>query len=227
MADELARTEPETVLDLGCGWGEQLLRVLAAAPAAVGVGIDNDAAGIARGRANAQARGLSGRATFTVGAAEDHAVPADVVLCIGSAYAFGELPAAMRALRALVNPGGRLVLGESFWRRRPAEEELSHMWEGAEEGELTDLAGLIEVATGVGFRPLRLEEASQDEWDAFESGYLADWETWLIDYGHFAGAGEVEAVRTKADEHRHRWLRGYRDVMGFAYVTLAVPTSGA
>jgi hypothetical protein len=34
---------------------------------------------------------------------------------------------------------------------------------------------------------------------------------------------EAERVRAKADEHRKRWLRGYRRVLGFAYLTLARP----
>jgi cyclopropane fatty-acyl-phospholipid synthase-like methyltransferase len=34
---------------------------------------------------------------------------------------------------------------------------------------------------------------------------------------------EAERVRAKADEHRKRWLRGYRGVLGFAYLTLARP----
>ncbi len=32
-----------------------------------------------------------------------------------------------------------------------------------------------------------------------------------------------EQVRTSADEHRKRWLRGYRGVLGFSYLTLARP----
>ena len=40
LVDRLARTSPATVLDIGCGWGELMLRILAAVPGATGVGFD-------------------------------------------------------------------------------------------------------------------------------------------------------------------------------------------
>ncbi|MEP7180123.1 MAG: hypothetical protein ABI775_13635, partial [Pseudonocardiales bacterium] len=55
----------------------------------------------------------------------------------------------------------------------------------------------------------------------FESGYLADWEQWLLTYGEHPDA---DTVRAKADSHRTEWLRGYRAVLGFAYLTLGRPT---
>jgi len=66
--------------DLGCGWGELLLRILDAVPGAVGTGIDLSAADLARGRDNAAARGLASRVSF----AEESAVgtargPADLL----------------------------------------------------------------------------------------------------------------------------------------------------
>jgi hypothetical protein len=34
---------------------------------------------------------------------------------------------------------------------------------------------------------------------------------------------EADEVRSKVDKHRDIWLRGHRDVMGFAYLILGVP----
>jgi hypothetical protein len=42
LTERLTRNHPGTVLDIGCGWGELMLRILAAAPNATGVGIDLD-----------------------------------------------------------------------------------------------------------------------------------------------------------------------------------------
>jgi tRNA G46 methylase TrmB len=64
LTERLTRNQPRTVLDIGCGWGELMLQILAAAPDATGVGIDLDEDDLARGRAAAQARGLANRATF-------------------------------------------------------------------------------------------------------------------------------------------------------------------
>jgi hypothetical protein len=89
-----------------------------------------------------------------------------------------------------------------------------------EPDSLPDLAGLVDLALTAGFRPLKIETANQDEWDAFESGYLADWEHWLH---QTPNTPQAEEIRAKADTHRTNWFRGYRTVLGFAYLTLGKP----
>ncbi len=54
----MTRNSPRTVLDIGSGWGELMLRILAAAPEATGLALDTDEGDLARGRDNARARGL-------------------------------------------------------------------------------------------------------------------------------------------------------------------------
>ena len=48
LIERLARPGPGTILDIGCGWGELMLRVLEAAPAATGLGLDTDEGDLAR-----------------------------------------------------------------------------------------------------------------------------------------------------------------------------------
>ncbi len=116
--------EPARIVDVGCGWGELLLRTLAAAPAATGLGVDTDARVIERANANAAHRGLAERVTFTVEPAGATAEPADVVICVGSDHAYGERQdAALKALHDVVRPGGRLFFGTGFWERPPTEAE--------------------------------------------------------------------------------------------------------
>ncbi|MBY8878186.1 SAM-dependent methyltransferase [Actinacidiphila acidipaludis] len=224
IVGRLARAAPATVLDLGCGWGELMLRVLEAVPGTTGVGVDVNGEDLARGRAEAAGRGLAGRVEFAEESAVDTARgPADLVLCLGAAHALSDaeppahIPAALAALRRLVAPGGRVVLGEGFWERAPTPAELGAMWPGAHAGELTDLAGLVDLATAAGFRPVWVEAAGADEWDDFESGYQADVEEWLAAH---PGHPLAEETRERVDRHRTSWLRGYRGVLGIAYLTL-------
>jgi cyclopropane fatty-acyl-phospholipid synthase-like methyltransferase len=220
IAAELAARSPATVVDYGCGWGELLLRILEAAPEARGFGVDVHGPDIARGRAAADERGLSGRVEFVEGSATDHARAADVVLSCGAYQAFGTVPEALKALRAWVDPGGVLVFGAEVWDRTPTERQLAAMWPGMTLDECLHLPDLVDAAVEAGFRPLRIQTATRGEWEEFESGYARGAEEWLL-----ANADHPEAarVRERLDGHRSIWLRGYREVWGFAYLTLGVP----
>ncbi|AIR99484.1 SAM-dependent methyltransferase [Streptomyces glaucescens] len=223
LVRRLAANAPASVLDVGCGWAELLLRVLAAVPGATGTGVDLDGDDLARARRAARERGLAERVTF----AEETAVdtgrgPADLVLCVGSSQALTtveppeHLPRALRALRGLVTDDGRVLLGEGFWQRTPAPGELAGMWPHATAADHTDLATLLDLAVEAGFRPEWTETASTEEWEEFESAYQADVEVWLArNPGHPLAAG----TRERADRHRSRWMH-YRGVLGLAYLTL-------
>jgi hypothetical protein len=155
LVDRLTRARPATVLDVGCGWGELMLRILAALPDATGLGFDTDERDLARARDAARARGLDARVTFVnesgVGTTRG---PADPVLCVGASHA------------------------------------LSEAW---------------------------IETATLEEWEEFESGYQCDEEEWLASH---AGHPEAARIRAQVDEHRSYWLRGYRGILGQAYLTL-------
>jgi cyclopropane fatty-acyl-phospholipid synthase-like methyltransferase len=216
----LAAGGPADVVDYGCGWAELLLRVLRAAPEATGVGIDIRGPDLARARANAEKRGLSGRVSFIEGPATDHARPADVVINCGAYQAFGTIPEAFRALRALVKPAGLLLFGAEIWDRTPTDAQLANMWPGTTVDDCLYLPGLVDAATAAGFRPLRIQTATRGEWEEFESGYAAGAEEWLLANGDHPQASQI---RARLDRHRSLWLRGHRDVLGYAYLTLGVP----
>ncbi|GAA2911867.1 MULTISPECIES: methyltransferase domain-containing protein [Streptomyces] len=222
LISRLTRNSPTTVLDIGCGWAELMLRVLTAAPDATGTGVDIDAEALARGREAATARGLADRVRFVEGSAtETPQDPADLVLCLGASQALGDrLPEALKELRLRVADGGRVLLGEGFWQRTPTPAELSGMWPDAAVTDHHDLATLVDLAIEAGFRPEWTETASLDEWEEFESAYLADVEVWLAEHPGHPLAAET---RERADRHRARWLT-YRGVLGLAYLTL-VPTA--
>ncbi|CAL9306345.1 SAM-dependent methyltransferase [Streptomyces sp. SudanB52_2052] len=217
LVRRLAGNAPATVLDIGCGWGELMLRVLAATPGATGTGIDLDAEDLARGRQAAQARGLTDRVRFLEESATGTTRgPADLVLCVGASQALGDLSQALAELRRLVRDDGRVLLGEGFWQRTPTPAELSRMWPDAAATDHPDLATLVGLAVDAGFRPEWTETASLEEWEEFESAYLADTEVWLA--GN-PGHPLAEETRQRADRHRAAWLT-YRGVLGLAYLTL-------
>ncbi|GAA1955214.1 class I SAM-dependent methyltransferase [Catenulispora subtropica] len=221
IAADLASIKPSTVTDYACGWGELMLRVLALAPEARGVGVDLSARDLARGRANAAARGLAERVEFVDDHAGNHLRPADVVINCGAWQVFGRTVAeSLATLRPLVNPGGRLFFGVEHWETVPPPERLAHMWEGVTADRCELLPDIVDHAVAAGFRPLRIESSTRSEWDDYESLESADAEEWLLANPDHPDAAEV---RARLERKREIWLRGHRDYFGFTMLTLGVP----
>lgn len=209
------------VVDLGCGWGELLLRIVDGVPGSTGDGVDSDPVAVARGQRLARERGLDGRVTFHEGSA-DAWMPTgyDLAVCIGAVHAWpGTTREALRALRAAVRPGGRVLFADGFWTRKPTTAALTGL--GAEEDELVgSLGDLVQATVDAGFAPLRTTVADQREWDVFESNGRAGWgERWALDH---PGHPLRDAVRATAAGHRAGYFGGYRGYLGFAYLVLGV-----
>ena len=207
----------ERIVDLGCGWGELLLRALAATPGAHGDGVDTASTALDRGRRNAEQRNVADRVTFhSAEAASWASTGYHVAINIGSSHAWpGGTDEALGALRETVRPGGRVIFGEGYWERPPTAEALEGL--GAEVDDFGSLANLVDRAAAR-FRPLLISTASRDEWEVFESRYAGGVERWLLAPPDHPDA---TAIRAAIDAHRAGWIRGYRDVLGFAYLVLA------
>ncbi|MGC7096024.1 SAM-dependent methyltransferase [Amycolatopsis lurida] len=211
LLDRLDLAEGLRVADLGCGWGEFLLR--AAGRAGRGIGVDTDPSALARGRALAEERGLADRVEFVQADAATWAETTDRVICVGASHAFGGTLAAVEALAALVPAGGRVLFGDGFWQASPGQAAVDIF--GTETLTLSELADTVRAA---GWRVLHLSTADQHEWDEFESTSLLALEEWLLDHGSDPRAGEI---RDWLDTRRRQYLRDYRGVFGFAYLVLA------
>jgi len=211
-ADELVRFLADgldgTVLDIGCGWAELLLRVVEAAPAAHGLGVDTDVSAIAHGRELAARRGVSDRVTLRAADGRTLAPqPAEAVICIGASQVWGppvednrplDYAAALTAIRAMVSRGAHVVYGEGIWSRPPTPEAVAPL--GGRRDEFVSLAQLVEVAVAQGFMPVAVHEASIDEWDEFETGYSACYAHWLAEHG--ADHPKAREVRERARRQR-------------------------
>jgi cyclopropane fatty-acyl-phospholipid synthase-like methyltransferase len=214
LLDRLGIPAGGTVLDLGCGWGELLLRAVDAdtTGSATGTGVDTDEAALARGRSLAADRSLDHRVTFVEQEAASWRGQADVVLCVGASHAFGGTTAALNALSGVVRPGGRLLFGDGYWQRSPTAEATQILGDG-----IPPLADLIEQVRASGWRVLHLSTADQREWDDFESTWLAGRQEWLLRHPDDARAAQV---RDDLDTRLREYVGVYRGLLGLAYLVL-------
>ncbi len=215
-----------TVVDIGCGWAELLLRVLAAAPRTQGIGIDLDDGAIAHARTLAHARGLDARVSFIAGDARIQLPPtADAIVCIGASQIWGppvearmplDYRSALTALRSLLDRGSRVVYGEGIWTAAPTDAAIASL--AGRRDELIFLPDLLDIARAAGFMPLQVHQASLDEWDAFESGYTACYARWIA--SHSYDHPQAHCVRARAQAQSDAYFHGYRGVLGMAYLAL-------
>jgi hypothetical protein len=223
LADGLG--DGDTLLDVGCGWGELSLRVAAAAPTASVVGVDLDDEALAEARRRATDRGLA-RASYVTGdAATTGPDQVDALVAIGATHVWGEhseepqpLPyaAGFTAMRARVRRGGRVLYGDGIWSHSPTPEAIAPL--GDREDEFVLLPELLELATAHGFATVGVQEADRDEWDAFESGFTARYARWLA--SHDSEHPDTAEVRERAARQRAAYFSGYRGVLGLAYLQL-------
>jgi SAM-dependent methyltransferase len=214
LLEGLGARPGERLLDLGCGWGELLVRaLLRAEDTVVGVGVDRDAIALQRGRERAAQAGLESRLEFVRGAAEEWAEPADRVLCVGASQAWGGAAPALEALTGLVRRGGRVLFGDGCWEKPPTGAAMAMFGD-----HVLPLADLVGLATGSGWRVLGLSTADQREWDDFESTWRLGRQEWLVTE---EPEGPHEDVAAEVETQLLDYVGVYRGVLGFVYLVLA------
>lgn len=198
--------------DLGCGWGGLLLRALAGAPLAKGIGVDLNRTYLDRARSSARRLGVSDRVRFISGDIVRFPDAGDRVICIGADHAWGGAEQALTGLSRLVDTGGRLLFGCGYWDR-PAAPELIDML-----GTLpTSFERVLASARSSNWKVRFSDSADLTEWDRFESMWRHD----LEDIGAKEPDSPLgrQALRLSV-QRRNEYERGYRGVLGFAYLIL-------
>jgi SAM-dependent methyltransferase len=215
LLDRLELPGEGSILDLGCGWGELLLRAVARRGDSRGraVGVDTSLPDLQRGRGAAADRGLDDQVRFVEASAVGWQQTADRVMCVGATHAWGGSMGAVRALSAMVAPGGLLLLGDGFWVAEPSNAAIEIFGD-----EVMRLAGLVRLAHSVGWQVRHLSVADQSEWDEFETTWRLGRHRWL--YAH-PDSSEATRVRQELEHSLDEYLDVYCGVLGYCYLVLS------
>lgn len=111
----LELSKASRALDLGCGKGAWV-KAIAAKYGCESIGVDRSPSLVAAAR----------DPNVKVGDAKDFLAGTwDAIACIGASHIFGDAESTVAAIVPHLAPGGRLVLGEGYWRREPDPEYIS------------------------------------------------------------------------------------------------------
>lgn len=207
-----------SALDLGCGCG-QGAALLAARGLRV-TAVERHAAVAEAARVRTQALGPRVQVICAEASDVDAAAGHDLVVALGAGALVGRdaEPAQVLAFLAeRTRPGGRVLWGETFWRRAPSP--LLHAVAGA-AGRYGSHADYVRAGLAAGLVPLHAGESSQAEWDDYVFRYVRALEL-------YAAANpddpDAEPMRNRGRAWRDLYLAEAREVMGFGLYLFGRP----
>ena len=157
------------VVDIGCGSGEFLLRVMERYKVH-GVGIDPDGEALERCRERSAGRVPAEDLRLCQIEVSAFTWPPrlfDAAICIGASHAFGGYFQMLQRLSQRVRSGGLIVVGDLYWRKEPESEYRQILGDGMPAFS-TDHAELARAGDSLHLTPPYCARSNQDEWDHFE-----------------------------------------------------------
>jgi SAM-dependent methyltransferase len=231
------------VADLGCGWGELLLRAVAwslrlgtAGQPAAGQAVAGHIPANGNGAAGTAAGPVRGLGVDTDAPGLDRGRRRGRELGLGQQVEFVQADAA--AWRGATDRVLCVGSSHAFGGTRPALETLAQVvppggrllfgdgcWAAPPTAAALDIFGtqvlplaqLREECQAAGWRVTHLSTAGQEEWDDFESSSRAGRQAWLLAH---RGDPRAAEVRDWLDTREREYVEGYRGVLGFAYLVL-------
>ncbi len=204
----------DLLLDLGCGNGT-VLALLAGTSGCRGLGIESRPAAAAAAEELVRARGLEDRVEVRCGDATSlEGLPdgISVVLCLGSASAFGGIEDAVEALRDRLRPDGRAILGERYWRTERVPPEFARGF-----ADCVTEYELLTIVREHGFALTGIVRSTEAEFDAYEAAIWAGCRAAL------ARDPEDLEVRTYLERIQAEYLGYGREYVGWAMYVLSGP----
>ena len=167
LAAALARRNPRSVLEVGCGPGAFAIELARQCPARI-TALDINPDFLDRARTALQGQTLRGQVDFRLeSTANLGAERFDAVVCMGASQAFGTSRQALARCAALTRPGGAVLFAELTWAAEPPLEFLSFLDCPRDLYWFEDEARAVFEQTGLKIE--HQESASRESWQAYEA----------------------------------------------------------
>lgn len=208
--DLLHLTAESTVLDIGSGKAELIIRLIERYQVSA-LGLELDASYVEEAHTQAAVRIPGGRLelrecdalTFDPGAQVF-----DLASCVGACHIYGSLRLTLEHLARFVRPGGKVLVGDGYWKQEPAQEYLAALQ--TTRDELQTHADNVAAGFSLGLTPMYASVCNEDEWDRFE---------WLHLHERYAYRKPDDPGMADLIAKLHAWrdiyLRWGRDTLGF------------
>jgi SAM-dependent methyltransferase len=213
MVELLALPAGARVLDIACGKGELLLRLVERC-GAHGVGVDRSPYAVRDARARAAARVPAADLTIVEGDGAAYASPPDSVdlaMCVGASWVFGGHRGTLRALARWVRPGGQVLVGEPYWRQVPEPAYLAASGLAAES--FATHADNVAIGVAEGLMPLYTLVSNEDDWDRYEALQWRAAEHYALAHPEDT---DVPDLLAQVRQARDTYLRWGRATLGWA-----------
>ena len=201
-------------VDLGCGPGTMAVHL------AERYGVDVEAVDrsqimldLAQGRLSGAAKQ---RVSLRLAESADYlaqAEPCDLLVAVGAGALVpgaADNAAQLRALAGAVKPGGRLLWGETFWKKAPSD--LLRAATGPAAALYASHADYVAAGEAAGLTPLYAAVSSDQEWDEYAWRYASAVEAYAEANAATPGAAEM---RARIGGWRRMYLTEGRDTLGF------------
>lgn len=201
------------VIDFGCGYGE-ILALWTEQFGVKGIGVEIRDHAVERARKKMIIRGLAStiQIIHADGAAYDFEKQAfDAASCIGASFIWNGFEPTLVALKTAIKPGGRVLIGEPYWKNNHVAPEYQGNHEIHTELELMDIAHKHSMNIEY------LIRSSDDDWAHYEASNWQGLIAWLEEHPDHPEKGEVvEWLRKTQDDY----FRFGRDYLGWALYIL-------
>ncbi|MEP6657482.1 MAG: class I SAM-dependent methyltransferase [Betaproteobacteria bacterium] len=224
LLDLLPLDASSRVVDLGCGRAELSLRIIEKFGATV-IAVDYSSLMLDAARERAEWTGALGKLHLENADIRDFEADPEtfhLTVMLGAGGIAGGMPGICNKLKGWTKPGGYLLIGEAYWRRKPHPDYLALL--GGRDVRYLDHRGNVQSGIDAGLVPMHAATSSVDEWDEYEWKYSRSIESYA---GEQPGDPDVQAMLERIRRWRDGYLRWGRDTLGFACYLFHRPGRGA